>query len=388
MRATARFRQLLAEPGIITAPGAYDCLTAAIIERTGFPAVYMTGAGTSVARIGYPDLALATATEMLDNAAAIAATVDVPVIADADTGYGGTMNVRRTIREYERTGVAAVHIEDQQFPKRCGHLEDKRVVSIDEMVQKIHAAVDARTDGDFTIIVRTDALAVTGWADTLHRCDAFTAAGADALFVEALGSEEEAAEIVARTSVPLLYNFVETGKSPLLNVAELERLGFKMVIFPGSAFMSVAYRVGQVMAELKATGTTEHLVGEMTPLTDAFELMGLSEMLERDAGYAVANDANDAEPLDYLKEEKLRFRILEREALSVYHDRIKHTLTDADRGKWLIINTESQDYKIVPTEAEGLQHFTSYGRHAPIYLMPIEEPESILMRGFLPGDET
>lgn len=388
MKATTRFRQLLAEPGIITAPGAYDCLTAAIIERTGFPAVYMTGAGTSVARIGYPDLALATATEMLDNAAAIAATVDVPVIADADTGYGGTMNVRRTIREYERTGVAAVHIEDQQFPKRCGHLEDKRVVSIDEMVQKIHAAVDARTDDDFTIIVRTDALAVTGWADTLRRCDAFTAAGADALFVEALGSAEEAAEMVARTSVPLLYNFVETGKSPLLNVAELERLGFKMVIFPGSAFMSVAYRVGQVMAELKATGTTERLVGEMTPLTDAFELMGLSEMLERDAGYAVANDANDAEPLDYLKEEKLRFRILEREALSVYHDRIKHTLTDADRGKWLIINTESQDYKIVPTEAEGLQHFTSYGRHAPIYLMPIGEPEPILMRGFLPGDET
>ena len=197
MRATTRFRQLLAEPGIITAPGAYDCLTAAIIEKTGFPAVYMTGAGTSVARIGYPDLALATATEMMDNAAAIAATVSVPVIADADTGYGGTMNVRRTIREYERTGVAAVHIEDQQSPKRCGHLEDKQVVSIDEMTQKIRAAVDARTDDDFTIIVRTDALAVTGWGDTLRRCDAFTEAGADALFVEALGSVAEAAEIVA-----------------------------------------------------------------------------------------------------------------------------------------------------------------------------------------------
>ena len=168
MQATTRFRQLLAEPGIITAPGAYDCLTAAIIEKAGFPAVYMTGAGTSVARIGYPDLALATATEMQANAAAISATVNVPVIADADTGYGGTMNVRRTIREYERTGVAAIHIEDQQFPKRCGHLEDKRVVSIDEMVQKIRAAVDARTDEDFTIIVRTDALAVTGWDDTLR----------------------------------------------------------------------------------------------------------------------------------------------------------------------------------------------------------------------------
>jgi carboxyvinyl-carboxyphosphonate phosphorylmutase len=286
MRATTQFRQMLSDPGIITAPGAYDCLTAAIIEKTGFAAVYMTGAGTSVARIGYPDLALATATEMMSNAAAIAATVGVPVIADADTGYGGTMNVRRTIREYERTGVAAVHIEDQQFPKRCGHLDDKRVVPIDEMVQKIRAAAEARTDDDFTLIVRTDALAVTGWDDTMRRCDAFTEAGADALFVEAIRSPEEAADVVARTSVPLLYNFVESGKSPLLNVSELESLGFKIVIFPGSAFMAVAHTVARVMADLKTFGTTEHLIGEMSSLTDAFELMGLSEMLERDAGYA------------------------------------------------------------------------------------------------------
>lgn len=286
MRATTQFRQMLSDPGIITAPGAYDCLTAAIIEKTGFAAVYMTGAGTSVARIGYPDLALATATEMMSNAAAIAATVGVPVIADADTGYGGTMNVRRTIREYERTGVAAVHIEDQQFPKRCGHLDDKRVVPIDEMVQKIRAAAEARTDDDFTLIVRTDALAVTGWDDTMRRCDAFTEAGADALFVEAIRSPEEAADVVARTSVPLLYNFVESGKSPLLTVSELESLGFKIVIFPGSAFMAVAHTVARVMADLKTFGTTEHLIGEMSSLTDAFELMGLSEMLERDAGYA------------------------------------------------------------------------------------------------------
>ncbi len=293
MKATQRFRRLLNEPGIITAPGAYDCLTAAIIERTGFPAVYMTGAGTSVARIGYPDLALATATEMLANAAAIAGAVGIPVIADADTGYGGTMNVRRTIREYERAGVAAVHIEDQQFPKRCGHLDDKQVVAIDEMAQKIRAAVDARTDEDFTIIARTDALAVTGWDDTMRRCEAFTEAGADALFVEAIRSAEEAAEVVERTSVPLLYNFVETGKSPLLNVSELERLGFKMVIFPGSAFMSAAYTVSKVMAELKDKGTTERLTGEMTPLADAFELMGLTEMLEQDAGYAKTHSASD-----------------------------------------------------------------------------------------------
>ena len=146
MRNTTKFRQLLREPGIIMAPGAYDCITAKLIETAGFPAVYMTGAGTSVARLGYPDLALATMTEMLDNAGSIANAVDVPVIADADTGYGGVLNVRRTVRQYERSGVAALHIEDQDFPKRCGHLDDKRVIPVSDMVQKILAAVDARTD--------------------------------------------------------------------------------------------------------------------------------------------------------------------------------------------------------------------------------------------------
>ena len=372
MRATKRFRQLLNEPGIITAPGAYDCLTAAIIERTGFPAVYMTGAGTSVARIGYPDLALATATEMMDNAAAIAGAVEIPVIADADTGYGGTMNVRRTIREYERTGVAAVHIEDQQFPKRCGHLDDKRVVPIDEMVQKIRAAVDARTDDDFTIIVRTDALAVTGWDDTMRRCDAFTEAGADALFVEAIRSAEEAAEVVARTSVPLLYNFVETGKSPLLNVSELERLGFKMVIFPGSAFMSVAYTVGKVMAELKAKGTTEHLVDRMTPLTDAFELMGLTEMLERDAGYAVA-DANGGGEDEKAKTRR-RLDVKEEKAMAIYQDRIRPNLTEEHLGKLLIINTETGEYELFLDEHEGHMRWLDFRYGDPVHMMRIGHP--------------
>ena len=165
----------------------------------------------------------------------------------------------------------------------------------------------------------------------------FTEAGADALFVEAIRSAEEAAEVVARTSVPLLYNFVETGKSPLLNVSELERLGFKMVIFPGSAFMSVAYTVGKVMEELKAKGTTEHLVGQMTPLTDAFELMGLTEMLERDAGYAVAG-ANGNE----IAAEDSRFQDIKRKAMAIFHDRIEQTLTDADSDKLLIINVESR----------------------------------------------
>ena len=286
MKATTRFRQLLAEPGIITAPGAYDCLTAAIIDRTGFPAVYMTGAGTSVARIGYPDLALATATEMMANAASIASTVDVPVIADADTGYGGILNVRRTVRQYERSGVAALHLEDQEFPKRCGHLDDKRVIATEDMVQKIHAAVDARTDDDFTIIVRTDAIAVTGWDDAMRRCEEYVKAGADVLFVEALRTPEQIRQAARELGVPLLYNYVETGKSPLLPARELEELGFKIVIYPASGLLSAMQAIRQTLAILREEGTTAHLLDNMTSLQECFESVGLSEMLADDARFA------------------------------------------------------------------------------------------------------
>ena len=293
-RATTQLRNLLQEPGIIMVPGAYDCLTARIIQNAGFPAVYMTGAGTSVATLGYPDLALATMSEMVGNAADIAATVDVPVIADADTGYGGILNIQRTIRQYQRAGVAGVHIEDQEFPKRCGHLDNKRVIGIDEMVGKIKAAVDVRTDDDFVIIVRTDALAVTGWDDTMRRCEAFTRAGADVLFVEAIRSPEEAERVVASVEVPLLYNFVETGKSPLFTARELEQLGFKIVIYPGSALLTVSKVVTGLMEELKVKGTTAHLVDNMITLQDCFELMGISEMLATDESYSA--EAMQARP--------------------------------------------------------------------------------------------
>ena len=287
LTATGRFRRMLGEPGIIVAPGAYDCLTATIIQHAGFPAVYMTGAGTSVARLGYPDLALATMTEMLANASDIAGAVQVPVIADADTGYGGILNVQRTVRQYERTGVAAIHIEDQEFPKRCGHLDNKRVIPAEEMVQKIRAAVDARTDPDFTIIVRTDALAVTGWDDTLRRCEDYVKAGADVLFVEALRTPEEAERAASYFDVPLLYNFVETGKSPLLSAPELERLGFKIVIFPVSALLTVCRVVNDLMRDLKQQGTTAHLLNNMVSVEECFDIVGLNEMLSRDAAYSV-----------------------------------------------------------------------------------------------------
>ncbi len=286
MRTTTKFRQLLNQPGIIQAPGAYDCLTAKLIQQAGFPAVYMTGAGTSVAQLGYPDLGLATMTDMIANAGSIADILDVPLIADADTGYGGILNVRRTIRQYERAGVAAVHIEDQEMPKRCGHLDDKKVVSTQDMVQKIRAAVDARTDDDFTIIVRTDSIAVTGWEDAMHRCEQYMKAGADALFVEALRTPKEVEQVAKNLDIPLLYNFVESGKSPLISAAELEKFGFKIVIYPASALLSVTHIVEQVMAQLKETGTTTHLMDKMVTLEACFEAVGLSSMLAEDAQFA------------------------------------------------------------------------------------------------------
>ena len=246
----------------------------------------MTGAGTSVAQLGYPDLGLATMTDMIANAGSIADILDVPLIADADTGYGGILNVRRTIRQYERAGVAAVHIEDQEMPKRCGHLDDKKVVSTQDMVQKIRAAVDARTDDDFTIIVRTDSIAVTGWEDAMHRCEQYMKAGADALFVEALRTPEEVEQVAKNLDIPLLYNFVESGKSPLLSAADLEKFGFKIVIYPASALLSVTRIVEQVMAQLKETGTTAQLMDKMVTLEACFEAVGLSSMLAEDAQFA------------------------------------------------------------------------------------------------------
>jgi carboxyvinyl-carboxyphosphonate phosphorylmutase len=291
MKPTTKLRQMLKEPGIIVAPGAYDCLTATIVEQAGFPAVYMTGSGSAAARIGEPDLGMTSMTEMAANAASIATKVSVPVIADADTGYGAILNVHRTVREYERAGVAALHMEDQPFFKRCGHLDDKRVIPTGDMVQKIHAAVDARTDEDFTIIVRTDAIAVTGWDDAMRRCEEYVRAGADVLFVEALRTPEQIEQAGRELKVPLLYNYVETGKSPLLSASELEGYGFKIVIYPASGILSAMRAVQQVLATLKSEGTTAHRLDSMCTLQDCFEAVGLSEMLADDARFATATSA-------------------------------------------------------------------------------------------------
>ncbi|MGE3538956.1 MAG: oxaloacetate decarboxylase [Candidatus Tectimicrobiota bacterium] len=276
-------RQRLQQPGIIVAPGAYDCLTAKLIEREGFAAVYMTGAGTAVTRVGKPDLGFAGLTDMLANARAIAAAIQVPLIADADTGYGGPLNVYHTVQEYERAGVAALHIEDQAFPKRCGHLDGKEVVPIADMTVRLRAACEARTDPELLLIARTDALAVTGLDDTLRRCTAYAEAGADMLFVEALRTQEDIERVRQTVDLPLLYNFVEHGKSPLIPAAELEALGFKMVIFPGSLMLSVYTLARRVLGEIRQHGTTANLLDEMASVVDLFNVVGLDEALTLDA---------------------------------------------------------------------------------------------------------
>ena len=286
MKTTTALRHLLRQPGILVAPGAYDCLTARLIEREGFAAVYMTGAGTAVTRVGKADLGFASLSEMLANASAITSTISVPLIADADTGYGGPLNVYRTIREYEKAGVAALHIEDQSFPKRCGHLDGKEVVPIADMVTKIYAACEARTDDDFVLIVRTDALAVTGIDDTLRRCAAFAEAGADVLFVEALRSQQDIDRVRREIDVPLLYNFVEHGKSPLIPAPQLEALGFKIVIFPGSIMLSVCTLAQRVLREIRQHGTTANLLDEIVSVVDLFNVVGLQDTLALDARWS------------------------------------------------------------------------------------------------------
>src|SRR5438067_3096917 len=222
MRVTSRLRELLAGPELVVAPGAYDGLSARFIAQAGFSLVYMTGFGAAASVLGQPDVGLLSMSEMVGTAAALAAVSgDLPLIADADTGYGNPINVRRTIHEYERAGVAGLHIEDQVWPKKCGHMEGKQVIPRDEMVQKIRAAVDARQDPDFVIIARTDANAVYGLEDALHRGLAYRQAGADIIFIEAPRSLRELHTIVQTLpDVPLLYNWAESGKTPLLSLEE------------------------------------------------------------------------------------------------------------------------------------------------------------------------
>jgi 2-methylisocitrate lyase-like PEP mutase family enzyme len=275
MNAASRLRELLRRDGMVVAPGAYDCITARLIERAGFPAVYMTGAGTA-ATLGYPDYGLVTMSEMVGNAGRIAAAIAVPIIADADTGYGNELNAVRTVREYETAGVAGIHIEDQEFPKKCGHLEGKRIVPREDWLAKIRAAAAARRDRDFAIIARTDARAVAGFDEAILRANEALAAGADMAFVEAPQSLEEVAAVPRRVKGPCLLNVVHGGKTPDLDLREAERVGYKLAILPGLLIKSVVGICDQVLAELRDTHRHPALLKEMT-VPEMFARFGAGE---------------------------------------------------------------------------------------------------------------
>lgn len=282
-----RLAELLRGREPILAPGAYDALTARMIEQAGFPAVYMTGFGTSASLLGRPDVGLLTMSQMVDNARRIAQAVDVPVIADADTGYGNALNVIRTVQEYERAGVSAIHMEDQVTPKKCGHMENKQVIAASEMAEKIRAAVEARRSEDFLIIARTDARAIEGLDNALRRARAYREAGADILFIEAPQNEDEVARVArAFPNVPLLFNWAEGGKTPPLRLERLKELGYRIVIFPISALLTATRAVRAVLAEIKAEGTPMRAFPDRTSFQEFNEMIGLGEIQQIEKRFA------------------------------------------------------------------------------------------------------
>jgi len=275
MTATRQLRRLLASDDMLVAPGAYDGLTAKLIQQAGFSAVYMTGAGTAAA-LGYPDFGLVTMTEMVENAGRIARAVSLPVIADADTGYGNELNVVRTVREHERAGTAGIHIEDQVSPKKCGHLDGKEVLPLEEYLAKIRAAVEARVDPDFLIIARTDSRAVLGFDEAIRRANAALAAGADMAFVEAPQTVEEVAAVPALVRGPCLLNVVYGGKTPIIELSRAQEMGYRLAILPGILFKSVIGVCDAMLQELKETNRHPALRNEV-PVADIFRRVGADE---------------------------------------------------------------------------------------------------------------
>ncbi len=275
MKTTTRFRELLRRPEMVVAPGVYDGITARLVEQAGFSAVYMTGAGTSMSK-GFPDLGLLGMSEMVENAAVIARTVSVPLIADADTGYGNELNVTRTVREFEAIGAAAIHIEDQVSPKRCGHLDGKQIVDRDVFVANIRAAVAARRDPDFVIIARTDARAVAGFDEAVARANAALAAGADVAFVEAVESGEELAEVPRRVAGPCLLNVVPGGKTPAVSMPDAQALGYRVTILPGVLLSAVIVAADQALGSLRESGVPPPIPRGATIL-ETFRRFGADE---------------------------------------------------------------------------------------------------------------
>ena len=278
--------QRIAEPRVLLAPGVYDALTALVAEQSGFEAVYLSGASIAYTRLGRSDVGLTTMSEVVDTVACIRERIALPIIVDADTGFGNALNMQRTIARLERAGANLIQIEDQTFPKRCGHLEGKTVVSTGEMLGKIKAALDARVSRETLIIARTDAVAVEGFGPALERAEQYREAGADVLFIEAVTSEAQMREVNARfAGTPLLANMVEGGQTPVKSAADLEALGYRIAIFPGGTARAVAHTLQTYYASLKAHGTTAPFRERMLDFNGLNALIGTPELLEKGKRY-------------------------------------------------------------------------------------------------------
>lgn len=277
---TTQLRQRLAQ-GTVVLPGAFNAITAMLVEQAGFEAVYISGAGLAN-NVGFPDVGLLTLTEVAQFARYIANAVSIPAICDADTGFGEAVNVGRAVREFERAGVAGIHIEDQEFPKKCGHLGGKRLIETEAMVEKIQAALAARTDPDFLLIARTDARGVTGMSDAIARAQRYVEVGVDAIFPEAMQSAEEFATFVrevtpafaVKSAIPLLLaNMTEFGKSPYLTVQQFEEMGYRLVIFPMTNFRVMLKAVQDALRQLKREGTQQGFLDRMMTRKELYELL-------------------------------------------------------------------------------------------------------------------
>lgn len=263
MNQTTRLRSILKQAPILVAPGAADALTARLIQEAGFAAVYATGAGIANTQFALPDIGLLSMTEMIEQIRRIVEAVDVPVIADADTGYGNPLNVQRTVREYEHAGVAAIQIEDQVSPKKCGHFSGKEVIAEEEMIQKLRAAVAARSDPDLVLIARTDSLATHGYDAAVARAKLYAANGADVIFIEAPTRREQIARLPKEIPAPLLFNMTEGGKTPMFSAHELEEYGYKIVIHPSTALRVAMRAMQESLAVLKSEASSASLLSRM-----------------------------------------------------------------------------------------------------------------------------
>lgn len=280
-------KQRLQQPGLVVAPGVFDMVSLRLADRFGFDALYMTGFGTVASSLGLPDAGLATYSDMVDRVQRMAGMARTPLIADADTGYGGLLNVQHTVHGYEAAGAAALQLEDQEFPKKCGHTPGRRVVPMADMVQKIKVAANARRSSDFLIIARTDALSSLGIDEALRRADAYANAGADILFIESPESEKQMRMIGERFDLPLVANMVERGRTPVMSKADLEFLGYKIAIFPVTAMLASVHAMSQVYSHLRQSGSSYGTDVTLTDFAELTQLMGFEEVWAFEKRYAV-----------------------------------------------------------------------------------------------------